>query len=187
MTTAISELAADYDKTINTLSPRSAAVLARATLEAMFHLLGALHSKELAAGIIYGSTKEDLRHCRLMKEADPAPIALADKVIEDLKREVNLIETHFKDIKPITSTYQIAEKVDCEKHYRSHYFTLSQHIHANYATVPTIPNQPPSPIPSTVMLLACCQSADVIAEHYKHPNAEKIQSRSRSLWKERKQ
>ena len=188
MAKAISEIAADYDKTNDTLSLRGAAVLARVTLEAMFRLLGALHSKEIAAKIIYTSTKEDLNRSRRMKDADPAPTNLADTVTTDLESSLKFIETTLSDVdlKTITSL-QIAKKVDCLNHYCSHYFTLSQYVHSSYATLGNTPSDYTPKITDSAFLLACCLSADFIAGHYKHPNAEKIQSRSRALWKEHKQ
>lgn len=186
MATAILRLSQDYENARVHLSVRSRAVIARAALEAMFNLLGALSSKATAIRIVYSSTDDDLRRARQMKKADPDPSDLADETIQGLEDNLAfIVKSYGNDQCKKINTYQIAESSGCDGYYRSRYFSLSQHVHSNYATLGHTSEEPISEISDKSVLLACALSSDCIAGHYEHPDADRLQAEARSAWKDR--
>jgi len=179
-------LSSDFERHRETLSPHGLAVIARSAIESMYHLKGAMHSKELAVDIFYSSVVVDLNKVRMMDKVDPDsnPHA-AQTVIDDLLAEQSFLESVVPNHTPTKrSIFTIAEKIGCESHYRTNYFILSQYAHSNYATFGLKSYDLILNILDKSVMEACLFAAETIAEHYSHPEEDEILDRCRTCWKE---
>lgn len=176
-------LASDFVAHRESLSSRSLAVIARGALEAMFGLRASLLSKEVAIDILYTSTTSDLEKVKKMKDVDPNSPPSADNVISALESEKDFIVQTFPSHSPKKrNVFNIAEKAECVSHYRSSYFTLSQYVHSNYATIDGDLDDLTSKIAEGAVMVSCLLSVETIADFYSHPDENELRKRSRELW-----
>lgn len=182
---SIIESAGDYVRVGDQLSTRSAAILARTAIEAVFKLRAACLSKDLAIRIAFTMADDFASRAKKLFLADSNPPAGAREVIGSATKERDEIlatsDTQMGSMKTIT-VFEIAEKVGCIGYYRGHYFNLSSYVHSSYKAHPTADTRAIDRIVTSAFMLALCLGIDSIAVFSNLSDASDVMSRSKALW-----